>query len=79
MASFNSAGSLPSQPILSAEAPFLDFLIPGFRPVSTAILPILAGDLNLYARLVCLCAALAFVGKYARRYLWELVETYFSS
>ncbi len=69
MASFNDIGSLSTQPILSGELPLLDLFFPGFAPLTTAVLRLLTGDLNLYARLLYIYGALMFIVKYAPEYL----------
>jgi chaperone BCS1 len=77
MTSFSNVSSLTIQSMLS-EVSLLDSFLPGFTPVSTALRPLLVGELSIFARLLCACGAFVFVGKYASEYVLEWLETYFS-
>jgi chaperone BCS1 len=77
MTSFSNVSSLTMQSMLS-EVSLLDSFLPGFTPVSTALRPLLAGELSIFARVLCVCAVFVFVGNYASEYLWKWLETHFS-
>lgn len=78
MALFSNTSSLPIPPILSEQISLLDFVFPGFTRVLTTVLPLLTGDLSLYARLLCGCGVLVFFSRYAAEYLRGWLETHFS-
>ncbi|EDN03759.1 hypothetical protein I7I51_05369 [Histoplasma capsulatum] len=78
MNSFNVAGSLPIHTFPS-QISIVDAFFPGFTAISASIQQVLAGNLNSYAHLLCFCGMLLFLGRYAARYLMDLMETYFTS
>ncbi|KAL2372525.1 hypothetical protein RJZ57_003027 [Blastomyces gilchristii] len=78
MNSFNVAGSLPIHTVPS-QISIVDAFFPGFTAISASVQQLLAGDLNSYAHLLCFCSMLLFLGRYAVRYLTDLMETYFTS
>ncbi|OJD12142.1 hypothetical protein AJ78_07213 [Emergomyces pasteurianus Ep9510] len=78
MNSFNVAGSLPIHTVPS-QISIVDAFFPGFTAISASIQQVLAGNLNSYAHLLCFCGMLLFLGRYAARYLMDLMETYFTS
>jgi chaperone BCS1 len=75
---FNGAGSPPVQPIPSHQISIIDVFIPGFSSISATMQQVLAGNMDSYARLLCIVGVLVFLVRYAYRYVKELVETYFS-
>ncbi|EDN04061.1 predicted protein [Histoplasma mississippiense (nom. inval.)] len=75
---FNNAGSLPIHTATS-QISIVDVFFPGFTGISVSIQQLLASDLNSYAHLLCFCSMLLFLGRYAVRYLTDLMETYFTS
>ncbi|KAH8704294.1 BCS1 N terminal-domain-containing protein [Phaeosphaeriaceae sp. PMI808] len=79
MASFDNASSLPIQPILAEQISLLDFVFPGFTRVLTTVLPLLASNLNIYARVLCACGMFIFIGNYFAQYFWRWLDTYFTS
>ncbi|OJD20802.1 hypothetical protein ACJ73_07861 [Blastomyces percursus] len=78
MNSFNVAGSLPIHTVPS-QISIVDAFFPGFTAISASIQQVLAGNLNSYAHVLCFCGMLLFLGRYAARYLMDLMETYFTS
>ncbi|EDN11259.1 predicted protein [Histoplasma mississippiense (nom. inval.)] len=78
MNAFNTAGSLPIHTAAS-QISIVDVFFPGFTGISASIQQLLASDLNSYAHLLCFCSMLLFLGRYAVRYLTDLMETYFTS
>ncbi|EQL29692.1 hypothetical protein BDFG_07745 [Blastomyces dermatitidis ATCC 26199] len=78
MNSFNVAGSLPIHTAPS-QISIVDVFFAGFTAISASIQELLAGNLNRYARLLCICGALLVFVRYAYRYLIDTVETYFIS
>jgi mitochondrial chaperone BCS1 len=79
MAAFNNASSLPFQSIPFPQISIVDVFLPGFAGMSPAIQQLLAGNLNSYAGLLCICGILVFLGRHAYEYLWELVDKFLSS
>ncbi|KAH8706865.1 BCS1 N terminal-domain-containing protein [Phaeosphaeriaceae sp. PMI808] len=79
MASFDNASSLPIEPVLSEQISLLDFIFPGSTRVLTAVLPLLNGDLNVYARLLCACGMFVFIGRYVAEYFAGWLDTHFTS
>lgn len=78
MNAFNSGGSSPIH-TAPAQISIMDVFFPGFTGISASMQQLLAGNLNSYAHLMCMCGMFLFLGRYAYRYLTELVEAYFSS
>jgi chaperone BCS1 len=78
MATFNDASSPPIQLNPSPQISILDLFFPGLTGILAAAQQLLAGNLNTYARLLCICGILVFLGMYAYKYLWESVAAYFS-
>ncbi|KAH8695737.1 hypothetical protein GQ44DRAFT_719322 [Phaeosphaeriaceae sp. PMI808] len=74
MASFDNASSLPIQPILAEQISLLDFVFPGFTRVLTTVLPLLASNLNIYARVLCACGMFIFIGNYFAQYFWRWLD-----
>jgi hypothetical protein len=79
MASYNDSYLLPRQPGPSYPISIVDIFFPGFTNISAAIQQLQVGNSNGYARILCICGIVVFLGKYAFKYLRELVTTYFSS
>jgi hypothetical protein len=78
MTSYSNASSPSTQSILAEQGSLLDLVFPGFTLVSTAVRRLLTDDFSMYARLLCACGMLVFIGKYASEYLWTWLETFFS-
>ncbi|EDN02518.1 predicted protein [Histoplasma mississippiense (nom. inval.)] len=78
MNAFNGAGSLPIHTAPS-QISIMDVFFPGFTGISASMQQLLAGNLNSYAHLVCMGGMFLFLGRYAYRYMTELVEAYFTS
>lgn len=55
------------------------YLFPGFSSLSATVQQLLIGNLNSYARLLCIGRMLVFLVRYAYSYVKELVKTFFSS
>jgi chaperone BCS1 len=79
MASYNESYFLPRQLAPSYPISIVDIFFPGFTNISAAIQQLQISNSNGYARILCICGALVFLGKYAYKYLKAFVETYFSS
>lgn len=80
----NGVGSLPVQPMPSHQMSivdvfFQDVFFPGFSGISATMQQVLAGNVDSYARLLCIGGMLVFLARYAYRYVKKVVETYFSS
>lgn len=78
MAGYIENISLPIQPFSGAQASILDFLVPGFTPMSTAVQWYLTIDLSVYAPLLCFFGLFVFACGPICKYLWGLFETYCS-
>ena len=78
MAGYLENISLPIQPISDAQASILDFLFPGFTRMSAAVQWYLTIDLSVYVPLLCFLGLLAFGCGHICKYLWGLLETYYS-
>jgi chaperone BCS1 len=67
----------------SYHSPFqmslLDIIFPGFSMVSASAHQLLAGNLHGYTRLLCTFGVFVLFTRYAVRYVWEIVKSYFSS
>ena len=72
MAGYIENSSIPIQPISDAQASILDFLFLGFTYISATV------DLNVYVPLLCFLGLLAFGCGHIYKYLWGLLETYYS-
>jgi hypothetical protein len=70
MNSFNGAGLI--QLIPSHQISIVDVFFPGFSSISATMQQLLAGNLNSYARLLCIYGMLVFLVTYVYRYLKEL-------
>jgi hypothetical protein len=72
-------GSLPIQPISTAQASILDFvLFSGFTRISTAVQEHLMVDVNRYFPMLCILGLLVFVCRRVCESLLEWLETYFN-
>jgi hypothetical protein len=78
MAACNENGPLLIQPISDAEASILDFFVPGFARISTAVQWYLNIDLRVYVSLLCYFGLFVFICGRICMYLWALLETYCS-
>jgi mitochondrial chaperone BCS1 len=78
MATFNDTSSPPIQLNPFPQVSILDLFFPGLTGILAAAQQLLAGNLNTYARLLCICGILVFLGIYVYKYLGELVADYFS-
>ncbi|KAK0628116.1 putative mitochondrial chaperone bcs1 [Bombardia bombarda] len=52
----------------------VDIVFPGFTGISAVVQQLLAGNLNSYTQLLCICGMLMFFGRYACRFLGDVVE-----
>ncbi|EPS29046.1 hypothetical protein PDE_03993 [Penicillium oxalicum 114-2] len=57
----------------------LDIIFPGFSMVSASAHQLLAGNLHGYTRLLCTFGVFVLFTRYAVRYVWEIVKSYFTS
>ncbi|OJD11466.1 hypothetical protein AJ78_07772 [Emergomyces pasteurianus Ep9510] len=78
MNAFNSAGSSPIHTAAS-QISIVDVFFPGFTSIAASVQQLLATDLNSYVHILCFCGMLLFLGRYAVRYLTDLMKTYFTS
>lgn len=58
---------------------FIDVLFPGFGMASASAHQLFAGNLDSYTRLFCTFGMFVLFARYAVRYVWEIVRSYFSS
>ncbi|OAA63264.1 mitochondrial chaperone BCS1 [Niveomyces insectorum RCEF 264] len=82
MAVYNDASTSPIQPIPSHQISIMDVFFPGFAEISTALQQLLAGNMNSYTHLLCICGLLMFVGGRISRLLRTLgnwVGSYFTT
>jgi chaperone BCS1 len=75
MNAITGGGSNPSSPQMS----LIDVLFPGFSMASASAHQLLAGNLDSYTRLFCTFGMFVLFARYAVRYVWEIVRSYFSS
>lgn len=68
----NGGGSSPFQMSL------IDVIFPGFGMVTASARQLLAGDPDSYTRLLCTFGMFILFARYAVRYVWEIVRSYFS-
>lgn len=78
MAAFNNASSLPIQSISPPQVSIVDIFLPGFAGISPAIQQLLAGNLNSYAGVLCVCGTLMFLCRHVYEYLWGFVDKFLS-
>ncbi|KAJ5183265.1 hypothetical protein N7492_000881 [Penicillium capsulatum] len=57
----------------------IDILFPGLSVVSASAQQVFAGNLDSYTRLLCTLGMVVLFTRYAIRYVWELVRSYFTS
>ncbi|QSS61743.1 hypothetical protein I7I51_03920, partial [Histoplasma capsulatum] len=76
MNAFNSGSSSPIH-TAPTQISIMDVFFPGFTGITASMQQLLTGNLNSYAHLMCMCGMFLFLGRYAYRYLTELVEAYF--
>ncbi|KAJ5111738.1 hypothetical protein NUU61_001368 [Penicillium alfredii] len=69
----SGGGSSPAQMSL------IDILFPGLSVVSASVQQLLAGNLDSYTRLFCTLGVFVLFTRYAVRYVWDLVRSYFMS
>lgn len=75
MNAITGGSSNPSSPQMS----LIDVLFPGFSMASASAHQLLAGNLDSYTRLFCTFGMFVLFARYAVRYVWEIVRSYFSS
>ncbi|QKX61651.1 uncharacterized protein TRUGW13939_08803 [Talaromyces rugulosus] len=75
----NGVTFFPFQPTPSNQVSIVDVFFPGFGTVFSSMQHLLAGNLDIYVRLLGFCGMLTFLGRCGFRYLTEFVETYFTS
>ncbi|KAJ5695362.1 P-loop containing nucleoside triphosphate hydrolase protein [Penicillium solitum] len=73
MDAINGGGSSPFQMSL------IDVIFPGFSMVTASARQLLAGDPDSYTRLLCAFGMFILFARYAVRYVWEIVRSYFTS
>jgi chaperone BCS1 len=73
MNGISGSGSSPFQMSLG------DVFFPGFSMVSASTQQLLAGNMDSYTRLLCTFGMFVLFARYAVRYVWEIVRSYFSS
>lgn len=73
----NVSTFVPIQP-LSQQISIMDVFFPGFSSTFRSTYHLLAGDSDIYIRLLVICGMITFLARYSFRYLKEFVETYFS-
>lgn len=73
MNGISGSGSSPLQMSLG------DVFFPGFSMVSASTQQLLAGNMDSYTRLLCTFGMFVLFARYAVRYVWEIVRSYFSS
>jgi len=76
MATYNDSHSLPRQPVPSYPLSIVDIFFPGFISISAAVQQLQAGDTNGYARILCICGIVLFLGKYAYNSVKAFVDTF---
>jgi chaperone BCS1 len=74
----NATAFFPIQPTPS-QLSIVDVFFPGFGTIISSMQHLLAGNLDIYVRLLGICGMITVLGKYGFCYLMEFVETYFSS
>lgn len=62
-----------------SQISLIDVFFPGFSMVSTSAHQLLGGNLDSYTRLLCTFGIFILFARYAVRYVWEIVRSYFSS
>jgi chaperone BCS1 len=62
-----------------SQMSLIDVIFPGFSMVSASAHQLLAGNLDSYTRLLCTFGMFVLFARYAVRYVWEIVRSYFSS
>ena len=62
-----------------SQMSLLDIFFPGLSMVSASAQQLFAGNLDSYTRLLCTVGMFVLFTRYAIRYVWELVRSYFSS
>lgn len=62
-----------------SQMSLIDVLFPGLSSVSVSAQQLLAGNLDSYTRLFCSLGIFVLFARYAVRYVWDIVRSYFSS
>ncbi|KXL49183.1 hypothetical protein M433DRAFT_548230 [Acidomyces richmondensis BFW] len=75
MNAITGGGSNHSPPQMS----LMDVLFPGFSMISASANQLLAGNVDSYTRLLCTFGMFVLFARYAVRYVWEIVRSYFTS
>ncbi len=75
MNSINGGGSYDNP---SPQISLIDVFFPGLNLAFTPAQQLLAGNLDSYTRLLCTLGVFVLFTRYAVRYVWELVRSYFS-
>lgn len=78
MTTYNETCSLPSQPPPSHPISIADIFFPGLTGISVVLERLLAGNVDSYAGLLCICGMLIFSCRYAYQHFLDVVESYFS-
>ncbi|CAM1503416.1 Fc.00g081920.m01.CDS01 [Cosmosporella sp. VM-42] len=79
MATFNHAATPPVHFIQPTPASILDFFIPGFTGISAASEQLLKGNLNFYARVLCIFGIFVFLANHVYSYLREVTDTHLTA
>lgn len=62
-----------------SQATLLDAFFPGLGMTSASAQQLFAGNTDSYTRLFCTLGIFVLLVRYAVRYVWDLVRSYFSS
>ncbi|KAI2872838.1 hypothetical protein CBS11852_10824 [Aspergillus niger] len=62
-----------------SQMALIDVIFPGFSMASASAHQLLAGNLDSYTRLFCAFGMFVLFARYAVRYVWEIVRSYFTS
>ncbi|KAJ6096610.1 P-loop containing nucleoside triphosphate hydrolase protein [Penicillium sp. IBT 16267x] len=62
-----------------SQASLVDVFFPGFSVISASAQQLLTGNLDSYSRLLCTFGMFVLFVRYAVRYIWEIVRSYFTS
>ncbi|KAJ5993342.1 P-loop containing nucleoside triphosphate hydrolase protein [Penicillium sp. IBT 35674x] len=62
-----------------SQMSLIDVLFPGLGSVSVSAQQLLAGNLDSYTRLFCSLGICVLFARYAVRYVWDIVKSYFTS
>ncbi|KAJ5394738.1 P-loop containing nucleoside triphosphate hydrolase protein [Penicillium cosmopolitanum] len=75
MSAINGGVNYHSPPQMS----LMDVMFPGLGVLSASAQQLLAGNLDSYTRLFCTLGIFVLFARYAVRYVWDIVKSYFTS